>query len=71
MIGVVVSIKPVGDDYNEVIIKHYLSGREMIMTLPSSLEYAVGSKVSIYTTVTELSNANFGHEYPEGTIGTF
>ena len=72
MKGKVFEQKHLNDEIDLLTIQ-LVEGDQQIITCPVDKleEDFTGKYVSIYNAVTKLINANFGHEYPPGTIGTF
>lgn len=71
MKGKVINQTPINDSMDRLLIEEIETKKLIDCTLDHLDKNYVGKNVSIYTSVTEIANADFGHVYPQGTIGTF
>lgn len=70
MVGTIITIESINNFFDKVILMPELSDEPITMTVDKLNGDYVGKRVSIYTTISNISNSNYGHVYPEGTIGT-
>lgn len=69
MTGKVTNVRQLDEDHITVTIQEVETQRIYEHVLDNTEIPKIDSYVSLYTTMTQLSNSNYGHKYPEGTIG--